>query len=209
MTRPPVTGLLANYTPADLNGAPTRPPTGGACTGWTPADCKSCGTRPDRGCSGFGFHKGATETTRRPRAGETVMHYPKESKATTDERSWCHSCPVQDDCRRFALVNDVTGLWGGTTAMERQVWRETFDVTPVAHSASLFLPFLPGGQHTKAERHDADLKLTVSCRTHHANGLNGQETADLLGVSWGRVRNAYKRTGVPCPWDGETDVSPW
>lgn len=41
----------------------------------------------------------------------------------------CRSCPVQDDCLRFALeTNQETGIWGGKDETERhglrRVWRE-------------------------------------------------------------------------------------
>jgi len=31
----------------------------------------------------------------------------------------CAACPVLVECREFALANDVVGVWGGTTWLER------------------------------------------------------------------------------------------
>jgi WhiB family transcriptional regulator, redox-sensing transcriptional regulator len=39
-------------------------------------------------------------------------------------REICDSCPVRLDCLEFALSDDsITGLWGGTTDVERRLIR--------------------------------------------------------------------------------------
>lgn len=35
-------------------------------------------------------------------------------------KSACASCPVQRDCLRYALDQDVVGIWGGMTTSERK-----------------------------------------------------------------------------------------
>ncbi|HEX4126031.1 MAG TPA: WhiB family transcriptional regulator [Acidimicrobiales bacterium] len=39
-------------------------------------------------------------------------------------RQLCESCPVRRECLEFALADEsLTGLWGGTTDMERRLIR--------------------------------------------------------------------------------------
>jgi WhiB family redox-sensing transcriptional regulator len=41
-----------------------------------------------------------------------------------DIRDLCETCPVRADCLDFALADEsLTGLWGGTTDMERRLIR--------------------------------------------------------------------------------------
>ena len=36
-------------------------------------------------------------------------------------KSFCASCPVRDECLRYALASEQShGIWGGTTAEERR-----------------------------------------------------------------------------------------
>ena len=41
-------------------------------------------------------------------------------------RRICATCPVRDDCLRYALTDpDLDGIWGGTTPRQRQRLRGT------------------------------------------------------------------------------------
>ena len=35
-------------------------------------------------------------------------------------KQFCGRCPIIDDCRTFASINDLDGIWGGTTEAERR-----------------------------------------------------------------------------------------
>lgn len=35
----------------------------------------------------------------------------------------CRKCPVQVPCLEYAINTDAQGIWGGTTAKQREVWR--------------------------------------------------------------------------------------
>lgn len=41
----------------------------------------------------------------------------------------CRRCPAVRDCLRYALGNDVQGVWGGTTYEEREQLREQYGIT--------------------------------------------------------------------------------
>lgn len=36
-----------------------------------------------------------------------------------DYKSFCDRCPVKAECLEYALLYNVTGIWGGTTEKER------------------------------------------------------------------------------------------
>lgn len=41
----------------------------------------------------------------------------------------CRRCPAVRDCLKYALGNDVQGVWGGTTYDEREALREQYGIT--------------------------------------------------------------------------------
>ena len=50
------------------------------------------------------------------------MRGPKSDYGST--RELCDTCPVRRECLEFALADEsLTGLWGGTTDMERRLMR--------------------------------------------------------------------------------------
>lgn len=41
----------------------------------------------------------------------------------------CNGCPFLDECRTYALAHEAYGVWGGTTAYERQGMRKVLRLT--------------------------------------------------------------------------------
>lgn len=59
--------------------------------------------RPDRACAGI----------------PTSVFFPDGGGASEAAQQICMPCPFKADCLRFALDNDVEGVWGGTGQNER------------------------------------------------------------------------------------------
>jgi WhiB family transcriptional regulator, redox-sensing transcriptional regulator len=36
-------------------------------------------------------------------------------------KQFCDRCPITNECREYARVHDLDGIWGGTTEVERRV----------------------------------------------------------------------------------------
>jgi len=53
---------------------------------------------------------------------DAAVFYPRRLTpgALDYAKQFCDRCPVIDDCRTYALVNDLDGIWGGTTEAERK-----------------------------------------------------------------------------------------
>jgi WhiB family redox-sensing transcriptional regulator len=50
--------------------------------------------------------------------------YPEKGKSPESARGVCRRCPVQPECLEWALdSNQQYGVWGGTTAKQRQRMR--------------------------------------------------------------------------------------
>ena len=45
-------------------------------------------------------------------------------------RKLCKTCPLMIKCRDYAIQNSVYGIWGGTTAAERETMRTQLNVYP-------------------------------------------------------------------------------
>jgi len=74
---------------------------------------------------------GAQEISLRCIAGRTdracigvapEVFFPRKiTQAAVDyAKAHCRRCPVRVPCLAYALANDADGIWGGTTAAERQ-----------------------------------------------------------------------------------------
>lgn len=58
--------------------------------------------------------------------GETELFFNEGSPhAIADAKKFCNKCNVRRICLKFAIDNDETGIWGGTTTMERQRLRRS------------------------------------------------------------------------------------
>lgn len=61
---------------------------------------------------------------------DTNLWFPEgppgsQTNSTEYAKSVCATCPVQMACLNQALANDMTGIWGGTTAKERTRMKHT------------------------------------------------------------------------------------
>ena len=54
---------------------------------------------------------------------------PGGFRDAADARAICRRCEVQVDCLRFAMEQAVEGIWGGTTAKQRQEMRRNAGAT--------------------------------------------------------------------------------
>jgi WhiB family transcriptional regulator, redox-sensing transcriptional regulator len=62
------------------------------------------------------------EAACRGRGPNAFVRGPKSDYGST--RELCETCPVRVECLEFALADEsLTGLWGGTTDMERRLIR--------------------------------------------------------------------------------------
>lgn len=54
------------------------------------------------------------------------LFYPSRGEASTPAKEICGTCPVQDECREYALDNDEKfGIWGGLSEKQRRQLRRT------------------------------------------------------------------------------------
>jgi len=62
---------------------------------------------------------------------DTDLFFPagEEDALVAEAREICESCPVKDECLRYALAtNQTEGVWGGMTGSERRsLWRRIRD----------------------------------------------------------------------------------
>lgn len=52
-------------------------------------------------------------------------YHPEPFDSNALQKAVCKACPVRDMCLTYAVNWEVTGIWGGTTAQERQRMRHT------------------------------------------------------------------------------------
>lgn len=52
---------------------------------------------------------------------DDVFFPERENKDTANRarEAFCGHCPVRQDCLKFAVVNNLAGVWGGTTSRQR------------------------------------------------------------------------------------------
>ena len=46
--------------------------------------------------------------------------FPEKGVSALKAKRICATCPVIDQCLQFALDNNETGIWGGTSSRERR-----------------------------------------------------------------------------------------
>lgn len=46
--------------------------------------------------------------------------FPEKGVSAHQAKKICVTCPVIDECLQFALDNDETGIWGGTSHRQRR-----------------------------------------------------------------------------------------
>lgn len=55
---------------------------------------------------------------------DSALFFPERGESTDQARAVCADCPVQAECLQAALErNERFGIWGGTSARERQQLR--------------------------------------------------------------------------------------
>lgn len=54
--------------------------------------------------------------------GLTSLFFPEQGETNSAEmaKQVCARCPVSRECLEYAIVNEVFGVWGGTTERERR-----------------------------------------------------------------------------------------
>lgn len=52
------------------------------------------------------------------------VFFPRGSKRIAQAKEICGGCPVLLECRAFAMLHDLKGIWGGTTTDEREYIKE-------------------------------------------------------------------------------------
>ncbi len=45
--------------------------------------------------------------------------FPAKGESTREARQLCQGCPVSAECLDYAIIFNMTGIWGGTTLRER------------------------------------------------------------------------------------------
>lgn len=65
-----------------------------------------------------------------------------DSRSTPELKALCHRCPLRRGCLEYALIHDVAGIWGGTTALERDELRQRHRISK---ERVVFSPYLRQG----------------------------------------------------------------
>jgi WhiB family redox-sensing transcriptional regulator len=59
--------------------------------------------------------------------------FPAKGEAWRKQKELCFSCPVREQCLKFALDNEITsGIWGGTSGVQRRHMLEAKNARPEA-----------------------------------------------------------------------------
>jgi hypothetical protein len=56
------------------------------------------------------------------------FHIPGNSIVNKAQKEFCQGCKIITECLDYAMRNDVSGVWGGTTAGERQTIRRSMGI---------------------------------------------------------------------------------
>jgi len=51
---------------------------------------------------------------------EDVLFFPEGRGRVEEGKKFCTDCPVISQCRTYAVVHEVAGIWGGTCFSERK-----------------------------------------------------------------------------------------
>jgi WhiB family redox-sensing transcriptional regulator len=55
------------------------------------------------------------------RTADLSLFFPPAGESAAEARAICSTCPAQPECLAFALsVPTLSGIWGGTSGLERQ-----------------------------------------------------------------------------------------
>ena len=56
------------------------------------------------------------------------FHIPGNNVVNRAQKRFCNDCKIITECLDYALRNDVSGVWGGTTTGEREVMRKKMGI---------------------------------------------------------------------------------
>lgn len=65
------------------------------------------------------------------------IFFPEKGGTNADAKKMCASCPWLDECRNYAIWHQVVGIWGGTSAREREKERTKRKIKPLPVTASV------------------------------------------------------------------------
>ncbi len=56
------------------------------------------------------------------------FHIPGNSIVNKAQKEFCQDCKIITECLDYAVRNDVSGVWGGTTTRERMMMRRSMGI---------------------------------------------------------------------------------
>lgn len=58
------------------------------------------------------------------------MFFPAKGVSSAQAKAVCRRCPFLNPCATYALHNDVAGVWGGTSELDRLKARKQLGIIP-------------------------------------------------------------------------------
>jgi len=92
---------------------------------------------------------------------DPALWFPAKGQGNTDAKAICHHCDIEATCLAIALADpEIEGIWGGTTARERQTMRAMAAprVRPIRHGTE-------GGAKTHRRRGETVCPECKAART--------------------------------------------
>lgn len=105
-----------------------------------------------------------------------------DPKHTVEALTICATCPVLDECYRWALHNAVDGVAGGMTPAARTHWRKANKIAEPVVSADEFLPGDIAAADRTTSRIRCDAVLTAVAEWTE-NGESARAISERLGVT--------------------------
>ncbi|NBR24495.1 MAG: WhiB family transcriptional regulator [Micrococcales bacterium] len=65
---------------------------------------------------------------------DTEFYFPERNKISEENKkvkAMCNGCAWKKECLTYALHYTVVGIWGGTSARERQKMRKKLNIIPI------------------------------------------------------------------------------
>lgn len=62
------------------------------------------------------------------------FHIPGNGDNLKYQKDFCKGCKILDECLDYAIRNDVSGVWGGTTTRERRMIRRSKGIRAIPMS---------------------------------------------------------------------------
>lgn len=133
----------------------------------------------------------STETWRQRAACRGLdpgLFHPERGEPTKAVKALCMTCPVQDDCLRYAIENDErVGIWGGKSERERRAIRRRQRTAARANVATVAAAITWRDVDSQAARRETAVRL-------HRQGVPVADIARILGCQdttiWRYIRRA-------------------